>query len=157
MTKVLTDQLPDGLTKLLNGEALEAKEGETLILMTVKADGWPHVALLSVGEVFAPSPREIRLALWPGTTTTGNLRRWGCATLALVWQATAYCIELEAKPFGEPSAVEESLARFSARVRRVLADQVDYADLTTGIRFVLKDKARVMRSWQETLRTLRAP
>lgn len=156
MTKVLTDQLPDSLTELLNGEALEAKEGETFILMTVKEDGWPHVALLSVGEVFAPSPREIRLALWPGTITTGNLRRSGCATLAMVWQATAYCVELKATPLVGSPAGEGSLARFSAQVRRVLVDRVDYADLTTGIRFVLKDKAHVMRSWQETLRTLRA-
>ncbi len=156
MTKVLTDRLPDTLRELLNGEALGAKEGETFILVTVKEDGWPHVALLSVGEVFAPSPQEIRLALWPGTTTTGNLGRSGCATLAAVWQGTAYYVELEAKPFVSSSAVEDSLARFSARVRRVLADTVDYADLTTGIRFVLKDKAHVARGWQKTIQTLRS-
>lgn len=156
MTKVATDQLPDNLTELLNGEALESKEGETFILLTLSDDGWPHVALLSVGEVFAASPREIRLALWPGTTTTGNLRRNGRATLLTVRQATAYSIELEAPALAGSSAAEGSLARFSARVRRVLADTVDYAHLTTGIRFVLKDRVHV-RSWEQTLQTLRTP
>ncbi len=156
MTRVLTDRLPDSLRDLLNGEDLSAKEGETLIFITVNEDGWPHLSLLSVGEVIATSPQEIRIALWPRTTTTENLRRSRCATLAAIWQGTAYYIELEAEPFTSSSPVEDSLARFSARVRRVLADRVDYADLTTGVRFALKDKTRSVRSWQEVIQTLRA-
>jgi len=156
MTKVLTDRLPDSLRDLLNGEDLGAKEGETFILITVNADGWPHLGLLSVGEVVATSAQEIRIALWPRSTTTGNLARSGIATLAAIWQGTAYYVELEAAPFTSPSSVEGSLARFSARVRRVLVDRVDYADLTTGVRFVLKDKARAVRGWQEVIQTLRA-
>ncbi len=156
MTKVLTDQLPDSLRELLNGENLGAKEGETFILVTVTEDGWPHLCLLSVGEVFAPSPQEIRIALWPRTTTTGNLRRSRHATLAAVWKGTAYYVELETEPFTSSSLVEDSLVRFSARVRRVLADRVDYADLATGVRFLLKDKTRVVRGWHEVIQTLRA-
>ncbi len=135
---------------------MSAKEGETLIFITVNEDGWPHLSLLSVGEVIATSPQEIRIALWPRTTTTENLRRSGCATLAAIWQGTAYYVELEAESFTSSSPVEDSLARFSARVRRVLADRVDYADLTAGVRFALKDKARSVRSWQEVIQTLRA-
>ncbi len=156
MTKVLTDRLPDSVRELLNGENLATKEGETFILGTVNEDGWPHLCLLSVGEVFAPSPQEIRIALWPRTTTTSNLGRSGCATLAAVWQGIAYYVELETKPFTSSSLVEDSLVRFSGRVRRVLADRVDYADLTTGVRFLLKDKARVARNWHEVIETLRA-
>ena len=156
VTTVITDHLPAGLTELFSGGELETKEGETFVLVTVSEDGWPHVALLSVGEVFASSPREIRLALWPTSTTTRNLRRSGRATLAAVWRGTAYYVELDARPRERAPAAHGSLAHFSASIRRVLADAVDYADLTTGIRFVLKDKAAVVKRWEETIRTLRA-
>lgn len=155
MTKVITDHLPASLTELFNGEALESKEGETFVLVTVNEGGWPQVALLSVGEVFASSPREIRLALWPGSITTRNLRRSGRATLAAVWRGTAYYVELDAKPRERTPAEGDPLAHFSAGIHRVLADTVDYADLTTGIRFVLKDKAGVVERWEKAIRTLR--
>ncbi len=157
MTKEITDRLPNSLRDLLNGEDLGAKEGETFVFVTVNEDGWPHLALLSVGEVFASSPREVRMALWPGTTSTGNLQRSGRATLAAFWQGTAYSVELEAQPFASSGLVEDSLVRFSARVRRVLADNVGYADLTSGVRFLLKDKAHVMQRWQHVIQTLRKP
>lgn len=155
MTKELTDRLPDSLRELLNGEDLGAKEGETFILVTVNDDGWPNLALLSVGEVFVPSLHEIRMALWPGTNTTGNLERSGRATLAAFWGDTAYYVELDVQSFVRSGPTEDSLVRFSGRVRQVLADKVDYADLTSGVRFLLKDKAHVVPRWHQVIQTLR--
>lgn len=46
-------ELSDDLFELLNGEHLERKQHEAMFLMTVTEDGWPHNAMVSVGEVVA--------------------------------------------------------------------------------------------------------
>ena len=79
MSETLPPVLPETLHRLLDGSDLDGKVGETMELLTVGPEGWPHVALLSAGEVLAATPEEIRLALWPSSQTTANLRRTGQA------------------------------------------------------------------------------
>lgn len=148
------DVLPEALAQLLDGEDLERKEGETLLLLTMSEGGWPHVALLSVGEVWAPDPREVRLALWPGTRTTANLARTRQATLATFVEGTAYYVELDAQPAADLKADGRRLARFHCAVRSVRADVVGYAELLSGVRFRLKDREHVVR-WRATIAALR--
>ncbi len=156
MTRQLSAELPDVLCRLLDGSDLEGREGETFILLTVNEDGWPHVALLSVGEVLALSPRELRLALWPKSETTANLQRTGLATLATFLDGTAYYIELASRPLPRDERMPGSQAAFSAQVRRALADTVGYADLTSGVRFRLKSRDEVLQHWRRTIQALRA-
>lgn len=56
------------------GRLLAAKEEVTALLVTTTDDGWPHVAMLSVGELTAVEPHRPRAALWPSSTATANLR-----------------------------------------------------------------------------------
>jgi len=156
MTRELSAELPDVLCRLLDGSDLEGREGETFILLTVSEDGWPHVALLSVGEVLALSPRELRLALWPKSETTANLQRTGLATLATFLDGTAYYVELVISPLPRDGPMPGSQAAFSAHVRRALADTVGYADLTSGVRFRLKSRDEVLQHWHRTIQALRA-
>lgn len=156
MTKQLLGELPSPLGQLLDGQDLEGKEGETFIVLTISENGWPHVALLSVGEVLAQSTRELRLALWPKSETTANLRRTGIATLAAFWEGTAYYVELAIRPLPRDDRMPGSQASFAADVQRVLADTVGYAELTSGVRFRLKSKDEVMRHWHQTIQSLRA-
>ncbi len=156
MTRQLWDVLPDALCRLLDGRDLEGKEGETFILLTVSEDGWPHVALLSVGEVLARSSRELRLALWPKSETTINLKRTAIATLATFLDGTAYYVELAISPLPRDERMPGSQAAFSARVRRALSDTVGYAELTSGVRFRLKSRDEVVQHWRQTIDALRA-
>ena len=155
MTRELAPALPDPLRSLLDGQHLERKEGETFILLTVGEEGWPRVALLSVGEVLAISPQEVRLALWPKSTTTENLRRMGVATLMAIHEGTAYYIELSASAMPDGARAPGSQARFVARVRRVLSDVVGYAELTSGVRFRLRSRPEVLEHWRQTVAALR--
>src|SRR5437879_3989755 len=98
MSETLPPVLPETLHRLLDGSDLDGKVGETMELLTVGPEGWPHVALLSAGEVLAATPEEIRLALWPSSQTTANLRRTGQATLTFIQQEGAYYAQLEAAP-----------------------------------------------------------
>ncbi len=156
MTKELDTSLPAPLRRLLDGERLESKVGETFVLVTINEEGWPHLALLSVGELFSPASDEVRIALWPGTRTTANLRRGGRATLAAFLDGTAYYIELEVEPLAVAARPGDSLARFRARVRRSRADRVEYADLVSGVRFSLRDPDQVLAHWRHVVDSLRA-
>jgi hypothetical protein len=156
MSRIISDYLPEPLCALLDGDDLAGKEGETFLLLTVDEAGWPHVALLSVGEVVARSPRELRLALWPGTGTGANLARGGRATLAAFHAGSAYYATLRADRLADLDTPHGPFAHFRATVREVRADTVDYADLLAGIQFRLKDQAGSIRRWREVVDALRA-
>jgi hypothetical protein len=144
--------LPAELGEFLDGQRLLAKSNDVIELLTVSEEGWPHVALLSVGEVLAASDTELRLALWPESQTTANLRRTSRATLTCVHAGTGFYVELEAEAL--PGLVQE-LACFRCSVRGVLVDRADYADLTGGMTFSLKDPATVLPRWSSVVAELR--
>lgn len=144
---------PD-LMALLDGTDLGAKVGETILLLTVSETGWPHVGMLSVGEVLATDPDRVVIALWQGTRTGSNLLRTSKGTLALVHRGAGYYIELSVTGAGPVEVDETTLDSFSCSVTRVLKDEVDYATLTTGIRFELPRKDEVAARWERTMTVL---
>ena len=145
---------PD-LMALLDGTDLGAKVGETILLLTVSETGWPHVGMLSVGEVLATDPDRVVIALWQGTRTGSNLLRTSKGTLALVHRGAGYYIELSVTGAGPVEVDETTLDSFSCSVTRVLRDEVDYATLTSGIRFELPREDEVVARWERTMTALR--
>ena len=146
--------LPGSIKGLLNGRDLDDKVGETFLVITVSDDGWPHVAMLSVGEVVVAPNEEIRLALWAGTSTGANLARSGKGLLALTSDGAGYYLEITARAEGPLTVADARLEAFSCSVNRVLADEVGYATLTSGIRFDLPDRVAVVDRWQATIKAL---
>lgn len=153
MSKRTLEQIPAELARLLDGSDLAGRVGETFELLTVSGDGWPNVALLSVGETLAVSGTELRLALWNGTRTAESLARDGRATLTCVLPPDAYTVRLADAAL--LACADESLAFFSCRVGAVEVDTVGYAELTSGIRFRLGDEAAVVERWRRTIDALR--
>lgn len=154
----MTDQrqLPADLHALLDGEHLDQKVGHVFELLTVAPDGWPHVALLSVGEVLWLAPSRLGLALWPSSTTSSNLRRDGRAVLQLYHGGAAYRARLACSPAGTGQVPDEGkLALFSAAIEEVTRDAVGYARLTSGPQIELTDIDRVVGRWQVQLQRLR--
>ena len=151
MSRVESDTLPPPLRRLLDGERLEEKVGETILLITVSASGWPHVAMLSVGEIVSRAPDGATLALWQGTETGENLRREGRATLVFVAGGAGHYVEVSVTPAGTVQPGSGTLDRFECRVERALSDEVGYARLTSGITFDLPDEADVVARWKETI------
>ena len=150
--RLATPALPAELREFLDGQRLAAKTNDVIELLTVGEEGWPHVALLSVGEVLAASDTEVRLALWPDSQTTANLRRTSRATMTCVRAGAGFYVELEAQAV--PGLVQE-LAAFRCSVSGVLVDRADYADLTSGMTFSLKDPAAVLPRWSRVVAALR--
>jgi hypothetical protein len=156
MSRPLDPCVPPGVRAVLDAEP-EDHPGLTLLLLTVAPDGWPHQAMISVGEVVARSDTELALALWPGSTAARALADGGPATLTLVLTHTAYALRLEARPAGTvETPLAGRLARFAATVVAATADEAPYATLRSGVTFSLKDPDQVLARWREVRQALRA-
>jgi hypothetical protein len=156
MSRALDPCIPPDVRAALDAEP-EAFLGLTLLLLTVAPDGWPHQAMISVGEVVARSETELALALWPGSTAARALAAGGPATLTLVLPPTAYALRVEARPAGEvETPLAGRLARFAATVVAASADEAPYATLLSGVSFSLNDRDQVLARWREVREALRA-
>lgn len=157
MARSIGKTLPAELRSLLSGEDLAAHEGPAFLLLSVTDQGWPHVAMVSVGELVAVGPGHLRVALYPDSTATRNLVRQGRGTIALVYVGAAYYIRCLAEVRREVELRDGSrLACFDLRVEDVLKDSAPYATLTSGVTFHLKDPSAVLPRWEEQVRALRS-
>ena len=155
MSRIEGNELGPDLMALLDGTDLDSKVGETVLLLTVSESGWPHLAMLSVGELLASGPGEVRMALWRGTTTGNNLRRTSQGTLALVNGGAGHYIEIEVAGTGDLQVGTKTLDYFSCTVKKALSDAVGYATLTTGIRFELPRREDIVSRWELTVAAMR--
>jgi hypothetical protein len=156
MAHSVGNQIPEAIRPLFDGLKLEEREGLTFLLLTTTEDGWPHLAMLSVGELLAVGDRELRAALWRGSTAASNLARTGRATLALVHQATGYSMRCSARQGTDLPVEHGRLAYFELQVEDALEDVAPYAVLTSGVAFRLNDPNEVLPRWRETVEALRA-
>jgi hypothetical protein len=156
MTRSLGDQLPDSLRQLLDGSDLASREGLTFLLLTTDDAGWPHLAMLSVGELVATDERTLRAGLWLHSSTSKNLTRAGRAMLTLIVDGNGYYVRLAAQRGPDLDlGAEGRLAYFVMQVEDVQEDSADYATLTSGVTFRLKQPEQVVPRWQRTVDALR--
>jgi len=148
-------RLNDELYELLGGERLAEKLEIAMTLHTVDEEGYPHQAMVSAGEVWAESLERLRIALWLGTNTTGNLLRTGKALLAVVYGGVSYTVRLQASALPELADARHPRARFAADVLDMRADVAKYAELTSGITIRLHEPQNVLVRWEETLEELK--
>jgi hypothetical protein len=117
------DRLPAELVRALGDEALDPPDQPAFLLVTTDEDGSPRISMLSVGELLVHDERTLRVALWPGTRTAGNLGRGGTALLADV----------------SPGSVTATVAR---------ADAHAGMPVTSGITFRAEDPGQAVASWR---------
>ena len=157
MSRSIGHELPAVLQPLLDGSDLANRQGLTFLLLTNDESGWPQVAMLSVGEVVAVDPRTLRAALWLGSGTTRNLSRTGRGTLMLVADGNGYYVRVSARRGDDLDLGSDGrLAYFVLRIEDVQEDSADYAALTSGVTFRLKQPDQVVPRWQHTIDRLRA-
>ena len=156
MARSVGNEIPAEIRPLFAGADLAAPEGLTFLLLSTTESGWPHVAMLSVGEVLGLDERHLRLALWRGSTASTNLAQTGQATLALVHDGAAYSLRCTARG-GADLRMEGhgALTVFDLQVAEALEDVAPYAQLTSGVTFRLNDPDEVLPRWRETIAALR--
>lgn len=137
--------------ELLNGQDLTDKQHEAMMLLTVGEDGWPHNAMISVGEIVAVNLTELRIGLWSNTSTTANIIRSNKATLVLIYKGKAHYIRLSLERLEELPNARYQRERFSAKVISAREDVAKYADITSGIKIKLKNNKEIVERWNQTL------
>jgi hypothetical protein len=155
MTQRLETAVPDGLRRKL---IQDLDTTDTFTMLVITDDGsWPHVAMVSCGEVVYGGARELGVALWPESTACRNLTDRGKAAVAFVLDGIAYTLRVRAVRLADlsPSA-GPSLACFRAIVEGVTGDRPPYAVLETGVRFALVDPAETIERWRAARNALLA-
>ena len=148
MSRPLDAVVPPALVDLLSAEP--SAEGTAILVLTAREDGFPHQAMVSVGELAVLDDRRLALALWRSSTTAANLKRTNALTLAVVIGATSYSIRATAEQRDDV----EGLARFDLTVVAVDADEAPYATLVSGVRFRLNDPDDVLARWRAVRKEL---
>jgi hypothetical protein len=143
------------IERLLQGEDLADHAGLTFLLLTTGPDGWPHVAMLSVGEVLATSAVDVHLALWPASGASANLRRQRMATMMLVSGGSGYYVRMRVREMPDLELQGSKLAHFAGSVEEVLLDEADYASLVSGVTFQLHHEDVVLKRWRIVVEALR--
>jgi len=163
MARSIGNELPAAIVSLLAADPLPDQADAdgldlTILVLTTTPDGWPHLAMVSLGEIIAVGPRALRLALWPNSTAARNLWREQRMTLALVHDEAAYSVRCAARRGADLvlPANGGQLACFGLRVDDVVEDVPPDATLTGGVRFRLHNPDTTMRRWQQTRAALRA-
>lgn len=157
VSRSLGDRLPAPVLALLDGSDLGTRAGVTFLLITNDARDWPHVAMLSVGELLAVDASTLRAALWLTSTTSENLSRTGRGLLSFILDARAYYVRVTAhRESAINLGLDGQLAQFRLTVNDVLEDVAEYAELTSGVTFRLRSPSDVVPRWERTIAALRA-
>lgn len=138
------------LTGFFDGARLRDKSNSASALLTVTRDGWPHAAMISVGELVVRSTGDVRLATWSRSRTTANIRRTGRALLQAVLGAHAIRARL-----GLVAADDDGrLTLFTGHLEELDEDVAAYATLLSGPTFRLHDPDDVLIRWEHTIERL---
>lgn len=137
-----------------DGRDLETKLSQAASLATVDAEGWPHLAYLSVGEVLAEG-RKISLALWPTSRTTRNLDREGRAVLHAAFDGAVWQGRLQLSRRGAAEVPGEPVI-FAGEVVAVSRHVAPYAEVTGLISYLLKDVSSTLARWELQMQHLRS-
>ena len=149
-----SSKIPAGVVHYLDGNELLTKT-QALRLSTVDAEGWPHSAVLSAGDMVVMPSGRIRLALFPQSSMASNLEREGRLTMTLALDEGICELRLRARRLAH-STPDVPLAFFEAEVETVRQHVAPYASVTGGITFALHDPEAVLPRWRRQIAALRA-
>jgi hypothetical protein len=155
MSRALDPVVPAALRAALAPEPA-ASDGVAILVVTTRADGWPHVAMVSAGELVVIDDSRLALALWPDSTTAANARERPRLTLTTVIAGASYSLRSTARRLADLETPRAGrLAQFGLTVDAASADAAPYAVLETGVRFRLTDPTATLLRWREVRAALR--
>jgi hypothetical protein len=156
MSRELEPVVPEPVRRSLEDEP-ERQVGVTILVLSELEAGWPHLAMVSVGELVVAADGRLALALWPTSTCAANLARTGRATLAMVADGFAFSLRCQVEHDLPITAGEDPAMRgFVLRVTAAIEDAAPYADLLSGVTYRLHDPQATLVRWRRTRAVLGA-
>ncbi len=151
MSTALGNELPPELADDLSGRDVAAKWSRIIPLVTVDDRAFPHFAVLTYGEILASSPRELRLGLYPNSSTSRNIQARPNISVLVVHGDSMYYVKGVAR-----HTPLEGLARFDVAIDMVLVDSEPGARITAGLQFEMSQgKGAWLAQAEKTLAALR--
>ena len=144
---------PPAVAAWLDGTDLDSKVGTAVGVVTTDADGWPHPAQLSAGEILLSQEGALRFAVHPQSSLADNLRRDGRVVLMLA--ADGANNEMRFEVTESTPLTDPPLATFSGRLVIVRAHRVPYAEVVDGVRYTLQDPEGTLERWRRQIDALR--
>ena len=114
--------MPRDLHAALGGEGFRRRGRLVLPLLTLDPEGFPRVALLTLGEVRANSGSQLAIAVRADSRTAFNLVRRATATLVYLHRAISAYVQARAGR-GRVSASDPGRRVFPLSVERVRVDR----------------------------------
>ncbi len=114
--------MPRELHVTLGGEGFRRRRRIALPLLTTDPEGFPRVALLTLGEVRANSVSELAVAVRAGSRTAFNLVRRGTATLLYMNRNVTASVQARAGR-GRVSGCDPARRLFPLNVESVRMDR----------------------------------
>ena len=148
--RIATAFMPDEILDFLNGKDLDRKLSQVVRLSTISEEGWPHAAMLSVGEMLALDASEVAMLLYEGSNTSRNLARDGRLTLTLPLDH-GLC---EMRLCATEKKREGRHRYFTAVVKDVRQHRSHYADVVSGVTFQLHNPTAVRARWSRQIEML---
>jgi hypothetical protein len=145
--------LPEGWLRRFDGERLAGRAGEAAILATVDAEDWPHLAFLSVGEVFAPDVSRLYFATWARSRSTQNLQRQGKASLFVALGGSVWEARLRVHQCN--TGTDDALVVSAGDVVAVREHAAPYASVLGLVSFRLDEAAEAITRWEQQIEMLR--
>ncbi|MEB8061325.1 hypothetical protein [Staphylococcus xylosus] len=147
-------KLTDDLQDLLNGKQLAQKQHIAMILQSITSEGYPHSAMVSVGEVIALDSEHLRIALWPQTQTSISLAEKRKSNLIIIYNNMVSYLELDITLLPSLDNEVYERTRFEATIKSIRQDVAKYADITSGITVEMHEPEQVLNRWNIILQEL---
>jgi hypothetical protein len=119
--------MPPDIQAALSGAAFRRRRRLIVPLLTADPEGFPRVALLTLGEVRASSPVRLAVAVMAGSRTAFNLVRRETATVLYLHRRATASIQARAGR-GRVSSVDPGRRIFPLDVERVHLDRPGAAE-----------------------------
>ena len=139
-------RMPRDLEAVLAGDGFRRRRRLVIPLLTTDPEGFPRVALLTLGELRAVSSSRLVVAVMAGSRTAFNLVRRGTATVLYLQRQVTASIQARAGR-GRVSRTDPSRRLFPLAVERVRIDRPAASEgevaLLTGPTFTGRDADRL--------------
>jgi hypothetical protein len=139
-------RMPRSLEAALSGEGFRRRRRLVVPFLTTDPEGFPRVALLTLGELRASSTSRLSVAVMAGSRTAFNLVRRGTATILYLHRQVTASIQARAGR-GRVSSADPARRIFPLAVERVRIDRPASSEgdvsLLTGPTFAGPDADRL--------------
>ena len=115
-------RMPRDLQSALSGDGFRRRRRLVVPLLTADPEGFPRVALLTLGDLRAGSPSRIAIAVMAGSRTAFNLVRRKTATILYMQRQITASIQARAGR-GRVSSADPDRRLFPLTVERVRIDR----------------------------------